>query len=351
MRRLGTLLLTLVLFPMDPTAAAKINGLYEADVQVSDRDQTAQLQGMQMAMRIVLVRLTGDRNAGTRAAVAPLLENPEAYVQQYGYRGGEGAGSGDGATASVLSVKFDAKSLDAALRGARVRTWGRERPRVLVWLAVPESGRERILGKSDGAASAGTLMSQASSRGLPVVFPLLDLGDEAWAEVIAPGAPMSEPIAAAARRYGAQAVLAGRLASNTPGLWEADWTLFMAGEAQAWSSQGDLPDVALGDGIDHTTDLLVGGPSRNPNDTRVDPIQLTVHGVMTLDDYGRVERYLDSLDSLSEVRVARIETDRVTFAVLARGGVEALDRVVALGGTLEPRASLSGTNEFELLPE
>lgn len=351
MRRLLLLLFALALAPAYPAFPAQVPGLYEAEVQVSAQDQAAQLQGMQMAMRIVLVRLTGDRNAATRAVVAPLLQNPEAYVQQYGYRGTDSTGPADGAPRPVLSVKFDAKALDGALHEAGVRTWGRDRPRVLVWLAVQESGRERVVGKADGSPYVAALAAEAQSRGLPVVFPLLDLSDDAWSELMTPEAPMSEPIAAAARRYGAHAVLAGRLVMNAPGFFEADWTLFAAGQAQPWSAQGDLPEVVLSEGIDRTTDLLAGRMSGAPGVTQIDPVHLIVHGITSLDDYARLERYLDSLDSLSEVRVTRVEPDRASFVVLARGGVEALNRAVALGNTLEPLASQSGTPEFELLRE
>lgn len=351
MRRLRFLLLALAIAPALPALPAQVPSLYEAEVQVSAQDPAAQLQGMQMAMRIVLVRLTGDRNAATRTAVARLLQNPEAYVQQYGYRGADNARPAEGAPMPVLSVKFDAKSIDGALREAGVRTWGRDRPRVLVWLAVQESGRERVIGQADGSAYAAALTAQARSRGLPMVFPLLDLNDEAWSDLMTPDAPMSEPIAAAARRYGAQAVLAGQLLMNAPGLFEADWTLFAAGEAQPWSSQGDLPEVVLSEGIDRTTDLLAGAISGATAVTQIDPLRLTVHGVTSLDDYARLDRYLDALEFLSEVRVTRVEPDRVSFVVLARGGVEALNRAVGLGSTLEPLASQSGTLEFELLRE
>ncbi len=344
MRWLRLLPFALALIAADPAIAARVKGLYASEVQVRGRDHASQLEGMQMAMRIVLVRLTGDRNAATRAAAAPLLQNPEAYVQQYGYGGAEGTAPAGGA---LLSVQFDAKALDGALQSAGMRTWGRDRPRVLAWVAVQDNGKERIVGAGDGSAYAAALTGQARARGLPLVFPALDLGDEAWSDVIAPGAPMSEPIAAAARRYGAHAVLAGRLVMSTPGLWEAEWTLFMDGQAQGWGSQGDLSEVVLGEGVDRSTDLMVAGRAM---DTQLDPVQLTVHGVTGLGDYARLERYLDSLEPLAEVRVIRIEADRVSFAALARGGAEALNRTVGLGSTLEPLISESGTPEFELLP-
>jgi hypothetical protein len=328
--------------PAPPAWGARLKDLYEAEVPIAGR--SAQAQGIQTALRLVLVKLTGDRNAAGRPALKRLIENPEALVQQYGYRGSEGGPEG-----SLLWVKFDPEALERGLAQSGVPIWGRERPAVLLWLGVEEGGRRRVLGRDDPSPYRETLNAHARWRGLPLVLPLLDTTDETWSEVIDPSLPMSEPIAAALRRYGADAVLAGHLVGISPALWQAEWTLFGEGRQGSWSSQGDLPEVALDEGLDRAVDTLMAYFAAPTDRLEEEPIAVVVEGIEDLDHYARTERYLRSLDPVRRVEVKKLGPGRVEFGLKARGGVEAVNRAITLGTTLQALDTGTESGHYQLL--
>ena len=54
-------------------AAATVSGMYEATVPLVDRSEKGQAVAVQEAMREVLVRVTGQRDAASQPALAPLM--------------------------------------------------------------------------------------------------------------------------------------------------------------------------------------------------------------------------------------------------------------------------------------
>ena len=129
---------------------AQVRGLYEAEIPTTGGEPAAKTEAMEMALRVVLVKLTGDRNAAQRKGVAGLFKEPQVYIQQYGFSTSE-AGHGNAGGGRVLAVKFDAKALSGALRRAGLNLWGRERPLVLVGVSVG-SGEKRVMVSRDDAS-------------------------------------------------------------------------------------------------------------------------------------------------------------------------------------------------------
>jgi hypothetical protein len=63
---------------------------------------------------------------------------------------------------------------------------------------------------------------------------------------------------------------------------------------------------------------------------------ITITGVETLDDYGRVMRYLESLSMLDTVAAEELVDGALSLRVDARGGAAVLGRVLGLGTMLSP---------------
>jgi hypothetical protein len=148
-------------------------------------------------------------------------------------------------------------------------------------------------------------------------------------------------IVAASVRYGADAVLIGRV---RPGLLgnEVEWLFVNGVERQA------LPAAAVRDGLDLAADRYaadlstVGGASI---------ALLTVNNVRTPADYGRVLSYLERQSVLESVDVESFDSGTLSLRVAARGDARVLERVLALGGVLRPAAAASsfGSLTFEII--
>ena len=285
-----------------PSWSARAVRVYEVDVT----GQT--VAAVQAAMRQVLVRATGRRDAADDPALSGLVADAMKYVNTYA-AGAHGE----------PQVIFDATAVERAITDAGRSVWPRERPFTLV---VLDPSRPRAA--QDAARTE--LERAAAERGLPISLVPLSLTDEA-------GKPLgAEALLENARRYGADQLLIGRGADAGPdGVLE--WTLYAVTPAPGWSGP-------LAAGIDHTVDLLAppleSAPAQADGAARV-----RIEGIDTLAAYAAVERLLQSLPGVRRANVAAVGPGSATFELVVRGGAAGLEQVLA-GATHLTRAPGNG---------
>ncbi|MGH8509687.1 MAG: DUF2066 domain-containing protein [Gammaproteobacteria bacterium] len=324
----------------------QVRGLYEAEIPNAGGEPAAKAEAMAMALRVVLVKLTGDRNAAQREGVASLFKEPQVYIQQYGYHTSTGRHGNAGDGGRVLAVKFDAKALSGALRRGGVNLWGRERPLVLVGVSLGSGEKRVVVSRDDASGYTHAIEYQARQRGLPIVIPIMDERDRAWLADLQ--APPATAVSEGSNPYGADAILAGHLNEAASGLWEASWSLYYGGEVQRWLSQGDSAETVLEEGVDQGTDALVALLNAPSEQLSEDIVHLTVHGVAAFDHYAQLQHYLESLEAVTHSSVVRVQPDSVEFVVICRGGEKALSRAIALGKYLEPMNGGPAPGHYQL---
>lgn len=347
--------IALLLFCLVPATvqAIRVPGLYEVEVPVADKSEAARQQALQLAFRSVLVKLTGDSQAAGRAALAPLMKQAGAYLQQYRYREIMVENEGeDGETVKSpetrLWVKFDEDNLNAALRQLSVPVWGRERPSTLVWLAVADETGRHIVGPEEDADFTGIMERRARQRGIVLLQPLHDLDDSRRLRASDIWAGFREPVLDASGRYQADAILTGALESPVPGIWEARWTLYIDGKMASWTTESDLNQAVLDEGVDRLADILAAQFASIVDYGGVNLVQLSVADLNNVDQYAKVLAYLASLNSVTDVEVEEVEPGRVMFRLRAHGGNVAVNQAIELGRVLEPIGNREG--DYRLLP-
>lgn len=320
-----------------PPRAAELPDLYEAEVPVSTQEAVDREGALGLALRRVLTKVSGRRGAGSHEALAGALQAPEPFVQEYQYRirpaGEPDSGEGD---ALRLWAKFDAHLVDALIRETGLPVWGRTRPSTLVWLSVERSGGRELLAADEAASYLASIEEGAGRRGIPLVLPLLDLedrlavnADELWAGFLG-------RLRDASARYESDAVLLVRLRERPPDLAEVHWSLLTDGGEQHWSTQADLPELLLEDGVHTAADLLAARYSGPADGYAAGSVDLVVSGVLTLEDYARALGYLSDLDEVERLDVEAVETGQVRFRLVARGGPARVRQTLMLGATLVP---------------
>ena len=299
-----------------PAATTRVDGLYEAETTVEGGREEA----FRTALKKVLVRLTGRRDAGDRPEVGPLLDNAAAYAQQFRQPAPDS-----------LWVAFDGAALESELARLGQPVWGAERPTTLLWIAVDAGGGKRFVLASieefeQEATVRAEVIAAARKRGLPIVFPLQDAEDRARAAFAEVWGGFEDSILAASERYGVDAVLVGRLTGDDLG--HGRWSLYAFDGAERWSG-------GAGESIERLADLFAArfavvssGQSR--------AVRLAVSGVGSVEDYGRISRFLGSLTAVESLGVESIDGDEIVFRVALRGESAALDEAVRLGGLLRP---------------
>lgn len=293
-----------------PAAAVTVTRLYEATVPLADKSERGQSEALQEAMREVLVRVTGQRDAGYEPALAPLVNDARRYVQQFRVVG-----------TNQFFAGFDGAKLEQLIAAAGQPLWGHERPATLVCLEpVDGAGRPIVDGRTISTLT-GAIERAAVLRGLPVVWPRGPCPAEVAQS--SDGGPRS-----LAQEYAADAVLLGRASSSTAGSWRVRWSLAYGGERSEWSGP---PEAGPHGAADAFAGVFAAGSAQGDM-----AVTISVSGVNNLSAYAQVTGYLESLTLIHKLAVEELSGETVVYRAEVRGDVSRLARAIDLGNRLEP---------------
>jgi len=291
---LAALLALALLLGANPAAATRQVRVYEHNVSA----QTDPAVQAQAALRVVLVRATGERNAANDPALATILAQAQQYVIAT-----RPAGSGTGGATTVV---FDAGALERDITAAGRMVWGSERPLLLVVLTGgPAAGafesRRQVESIMD---AAGNRRGQPINVVRPEVVGLPTPGD------IPPDAAI-----AAAQRARADGVLVGYGdAVPNGGTWR--WALYASGVTETWNG-------TLEEGVHGAADIF----ARNAAVFAAAPdlaVLVEIEGVAALKEYVRAAEILAEAPGVRSVQLAEAAGLRSTFSVVTRGGTDTL---------------------------
>jgi len=326
------LVLLLCLAWLTPQAAP---ALFESEVVVSDQTTSVRHAALQDALREVLVRVTGQQSVLTAESAQELLDNPEQLVQQYRYF----TEQQQEPPLLKLWVRFDGAAIRQALQQQGLAYWGGERPDTLVWLAVEDRGRRYVVSADDSSDVHDAVETAARQRGVPVLFPLMDLEDQTQVQFSLIWGGFFDRVMTASQRYNPQSVLIGRLNRSPSGGWTSRWELRVAGRPNSWSDSNQQLDRLARQGIDDVADILARQFSvATAGGIPVDAESIRVEGVETLAAYARVSNYLATLTSVRGVQASEVSPSAVRFNLQLSGSMDSLMRTIAIGTVLEPAA-------------
>ncbi len=326
------ILICLTLLVSQPVHAIQVSGLYQATTPVGDESTSKRKPAIKQALIQALIKLTGDRNIASSGGISPLIESPERFVQQYRYQ--EKAAKDEQPQSKELWVQFDETALNDALRSYGLNIWGKERPSILVWLAH-ESNKNRSLVSFEESPQYITMLDRrAASRGVSLLFPLLDLEDTSRMSVSDVWGGFKEPVLKASHRYQSDVILTGRLIQTLPTLWESQWSVYFNGQEMHWTTQGEQAEIVLEEGVDELVDRLAS-QYVNTGSTSTEVIELMVSNINDLDGYAKALSYLESLQAVSSVQVKQVSEGKVMFEIISHGGLSAFSQTIELGKTLE----------------
>jgi hypothetical protein len=299
--------------------AVTVSDLYETSQPVQGSRDAAFVD----ALKTVLVKVSGQRDAGAR--LAGEIGDPRQYVQRYSF-------TGDGS----LEVGFDGPSIDKLLSGAGLPIWGRERPATLVLLSVEGAdGLARWITADVMAHERDAIARAARDRGLPLKWPALGATGFSPAE-IDPGVLLQ-----VAAQYDADAVLLGR---SSGGL--VHWTLVQ--QEGAAETSGSLED-----GVHLAADTFariyaVAGST-------LDSVVMEISGIAGLDAYADTLNYLEGMTLVRSVAVEQMAGDKLGLRLAVRGDAETLKRAIALDDRLvaleaAPTGEAGGALAFRYQP-
>ena len=328
-----------------PSVRAEV-ALYETEVAWSDHGEGDRASAFRQALRQVLVKVTGLRRFADTVQIESLVENAQGLVQQYQLRTVE-VGLGETSVQEPrLWARFDEGAVERLVREAGLPVWSRPRPSALAWIAAESDGSSLMVG-TEGIAEI--LRRGAESRGVSLALPLLDIEDQVLAGPPELWAEAEDRLRAASERYQPGSILIGRIQRAV--LWEARWSLLLPGAAQRWSTEGDVFDLVVDEGIQEAIDALAGHYMSTVPETGGATIVTSVSGVHDFMGYARTMRYLKSLDEVESVDVLAVVSGRLRIGLKLRTGVAGLRELIALGSTLaEDVGDVDGALVLRLVP-
>lgn len=341
------IILLLIIMGMSQSVfAIKVSGLYQTTVNVVDESESARNKVLKQALTQVLVKLTSDINISSSSQINFLFENPKKYIKQYRYKMHD---SDEKNTDIELQIVFDAKALNTDIRSQGVAIWGDERPSIVVWLAAESDLGRHIVSFEDSPEYIDLMTDQAANRGIVLLFPLLDLEDNSKINVSDIWGSFREPVMIASKRYNADIILTGKLYSVQNEKKAIKWSVFIKNKQfESWVSKGSTVEGLLRKGIDNLVDKIA--PSYvHTNKIRPEYIEFEVVDINNIDDYARVIRYLENLQSINSVHVKKISDNKVSFELASLGNVDSLDKTIGLGRILERVSDIDGIYQYRLL--
>ncbi|MET0067740.1 MAG: DUF2066 domain-containing protein [Candidatus Thiodiazotropha sp.] len=332
---LGLVLFSLLL----PIARAEtVNNLYEAEVLVTGQSSEARAEGIRDAFSRVLVKVSGDRTLANNPDLGSLLKRASGLIQQYRYKSmpnPESADASDGPD-RLLWARFDARAVNRLLRESGIPVWGETRPSLLVWLGQESGTRRELISPEREIALKTRISGVADSRGIPLIWPLMDIEDQNAVQVSDLWGGFEEDIRTASDRYLPDVILVGRLSNLGRGGWRGEWILYLPDKTSRWQTLANHRDALAEEGLQQAVDALALRFAPQQVSTGTSHLKLRVYGVSRLADYALIQDYLRTLAMIEQVDLLSADAEKIDFLLRVNGNRETLVRGIQLGAVLEP---------------
>ncbi len=385
--------LLLLILPLASWAAAgqKVD-VYRTDVLVKNQGESERNAAARASFGELLVRVSGQRDALVNPVIQQALPRAQNYLFGFTYKSTSEkiTEAGKSSSAVGLQLNFEPQAIEQLLREAQLPLWPATRPKLLVWLVYKDvAGLHQVPQVVDLQA----MNRQSTYRGLPLVFPKLDLEDSLSISAEDLWAVDVEKIKTASLRYKADGILIGRynpsslgpiplpivkdpaavepVAVDTSsssavqssdaasvsganssveppvlGPWQGDWQLIHGDLQQAFADE--TPDVAslFESAVDQAADYFANQYAIMPTNEGPVTIVLRIGNIASFSAFKQVQRYLDDLAMVQRMEVVRVTADGLLVRLSIAGDTRLLMSTLALGRRLAPLQSehLVGAN-------
>ena len=333
---LQTIMLIVLLLVAMPAFSLTVEGLYGAQVPIKDQSSAQVLMAKKIGLAQVIVKVTGQAQSLNNAGIRAALKNAEIYLQRFSF---STKALVNGQPQAMMELAFDRLLVDQLMRDFGMPIWGTDRAAVLVWLVEDKQGSRQIV-NDNGHPMVAQIMDQADQRGMPLLWPLLDLEDQVSINAGALWGLFREAIKEASSRYQADAVLVGRMFQDSQQLWRVEWNFWLDEVEQTWSSEG----ANLATLIDPLQDRLASSlvtkfalttSVQSPNNKASQSAILRVDQVTEIDDYVDILTMLETIAGIQRVQLHSANGSTLEFRIFAQSQLAQVKSIVDLKRRLQ----------------
>jgi hypothetical protein len=323
--------------------ASAVNGsvenLYIETVPVADQQIIARNEAASIGMVPVLIRVSGSRSVLSNSNIKGAIKNASRYLSKFSYQATplqqKDAEEVREQLPYSLELQFRKPAILDLLRASNEPIWAENRPVTLMWLVIDDIDGRRLPTDDDETQLKQIVEANAANRGLPIIWPLYDLQEQATVNVNALWSADAKAIEAASERYDASGTLLGRLLATSDGKWRVAWEYNFNGESTYSDSECEILDDCISDPIDAVAELLSSRYALVSSD-QGNVAKVKVVGVSSFEDYSTVLFYFKELIAVSDVALNSIEGDIFEFTLNLTANRDKLAELISLNKRLVP---------------
>ena len=341
MKKIYACLIGIVLvFTSNAVCAVRVMTIYQGVVPVASQSVDERNKMASAALSQVLVKVSGS----DQVLMSPLIKSqmPSASSLIQAFRYGVPALPIPGKP-YLLQINFDPDTIDKMLRDAKVPTWGQNRPLILMWVEYEAPGKPAEIMTGESLNDIPKLLKQsADARGLPIVFPMMDVTDLNQVSVNDVVTMAVPALLNAAKRYQSDAMIIGRVLPVADGGYSTQWKLVMGHDEWGWNITGkSLSDVML-TLMNHVADALSGRYATIVTNQIQTVASIKVTGVNQQEDVADIINYLKRLPPVADVEVESASGDNVVLTISLRSQIASFVKAVSAGQKLSAVAAQPG---------
>lgn len=318
---------------------AETDPLYQGKATILNESHEKRNEAIAAALRQVLGKLLSNTDRANLELIHQITKNAPQYVQQYRFETRRSTESDKKRLfPKTILVNFDPFALNNTLQAKGLKIWNKTRPETLVWLVINERNRVNLFVAEIMPTLAHKIQNAAEKRGLPILFPLMDLTDRQQITVDNISAGISEKILLASQRYGVKHILVGNLSKARKQRWKATWQLFNEQEVSKWNDDNSRPVVQTLDlAFDRVFEDLIAATTKTISIDSDDNSAVTVAitGINNLKDTKQVSERLKSLPGISSVEWQGMDAKVVKFRLVPLGNRNNLEESLSTLSWLE----------------
>lgn len=306
-----TALIALILsgFLLVPNSyAIDIGHLNQESVVIPNRNNDIISAGLKHAFENTLIKISGNANIATIPNIQTALNKTDNYVQSYSFS--EQAGTG-GSPQIILHSIFDQHAINTLLTDSGQAIWSNDRPLTLIWINsdTDTDTNNNILSASDNTPIEQTITQAATLRGIPVVFPLMDIQDQRTQTQ--PNNTLSpDNIKTLLSRYNAQAILIGNL-KTADGQWQAQWNFLYKQQPTNWMNQAASSTEVAAQGVKQIANMYANQLAVYNNKNLQNQYCIEITNIKNLIEYANLMKLLKDIPDIDQINVTNMAQSSV----------------------------------------
>ncbi len=329
-----------------PSLSKSVDDLYDAKVLVLDQSIENRQAGARLGLLEIIQKISGFPVPADQMVINKALNIADQYLYQFSYASLESKETPDVLPGTLwLRMRFEEKSIQRLIRRAKLPRWGKNRPSILVWMAIDDGMDRQIVNEGMDNPVYKSLRDGAQKRGLPLIYPINDLEDSMALPIEQLWGMFDESIVSASTRYGAESVLAVRVYKTEEGKWKGQWSFYFKSVEQSFAFETESLDEQVLSGLSASAQVLANNFALKPSNLANNSVNIVVSGVGSLSDYAKLTQYLERLAITKRVAINKLSKDELSVGLILNGSVKQLKQTLGLDRKLVPKSVVSGSKD------